>query len=162
VESLPGKGATFHIYLPTANSEEPAADDSVTTGPRGGGEFVCVVDDEEVVGSCTKLVLESKGYQSLIFASAEQCLAEIGADPSRCAVLVTDQTMPGMQGTELAAAMRKFNPSLPVVIMSGYFSKISPQALDELGQVELLAKPFTTDELALAVHRALHPTAMAK
>ena len=66
-------------------------------------------------------------------------------------------TVPGMQGTELAAALRKLNPTLPVVIMSGYFSKISPHALDELGQVELLAKPFTTDELAHAVHRALYP-----
>jgi FixJ family two-component response regulator len=118
---------------------------------------VCVVDDEEVVGSCTKLVLESQGYQSLIFSSAEQCLSHVEANPGICSVLVTDQTMPGMQGTELAAAMRRLRPDLPVVIMSGYFSKISPQALDELGQVELLAKPFTTDELAVAVHRALHP-----
>ena len=67
--------------------------------------------------------------------------------------------MPCMQGTELAAALRRLKPDLPVVIMSGYFAKISPQALDELGQVELLAKPFTTDELAHAVHRALNPSA---
>ena len=67
-----------------------------------------------------------------------------------------------MQGTELATEMRKRRPGLPVVIMSGYFSKISPQALDQLGQVELLAKPFTSDELALAVHRALHPAERMK
>jgi FixJ family two-component response regulator len=114
-----------------------------------------------VVGSCTKLVLESKGYRSLIFPSAEACLTQTQADVSLCAVLVTDQTMPGMQGTELAAAMRKLNPNLPIVIMSGYFSKISPQALDELGQVELLAKPFTSDELAHAVHRALQSSSRA-
>ena len=89
-------------------------------------------DDEEVVGSCTKLVLESKGYRSLIFVSAEECLAEMQTDPHRCAVLVTDQTMPGMQGTELAAAMRRLNPQLPIVIMWGYFSKISPHALEAL------------------------------
>ncbi|HVU35935.1 MAG TPA: PAS domain-containing protein [Opitutaceae bacterium] len=157
VESTPGRGSAFHVYLPTVaveNLVEAAADDSA---PRGGGEYVCVVDDEEVVGSCTKLVLESQGYRSLIFSSAEQCLAQVQANPSICAVLVTDQTMPGMQGTELAAAIRRLKPDLPVVIMSGYFSKISPQALDELGQIELLAKPFTTDELAHAVHRALHP-----
>jgi PAS domain S-box-containing protein len=162
VESTPGTGATFHVYLPTASAENPTADAIDTTSPRGEGEYVCVVDDEEVVGSCTKLVLESKGYQTLIFASAEECLKEIQANPTRCAVLVTDQTMPGMQGTELAASMRKLNPALPIVIMSGYFSKISPQALDELGQVELLAKPFTTDELAHAVHRALHPAVAAE
>jgi PAS domain S-box-containing protein len=157
VESAPGCGSTFHIYLPTANDDNQKGGAEMDAAPRGEGEFICVVDDEEVVGSCTKLVLESKGYQSLIFGSAEECLAEMQSDPARCAVLVTDQTMPGMQGTELAAAMRRLNPTLPVVIMSGYFSKISPQALDELGQIELLAKPFTTDELAHAVHRALHP-----
>ena len=155
VESSPGAGSTFHIYLPTAGSENPEASTAPTTAPRGGGEFVCVVDDEEVVGSCTKLVLESKGYRTLIFGSAEQCLAHMQANPGSCSILVTDQTMPGMQGTELATAMRRLTPGLPVVIMSGYFSKISPHALDELGQVELLAKPFTTDELGHAVHRAL-------
>jgi DNA-binding NtrC family response regulator len=62
-----------------------------------------------------------------------------------------------MQGTELIATVRKLSPGLPVVIMSGYFSKISPQELDELGPIELLAKPFTTDELTNAVHRALYP-----
>jgi PAS domain S-box-containing protein len=157
VESTPGRGSTFHVYLPSAVAENPEAGRSAETAPSGAGEFVCVVDDEEVVGSCTKLVLESKGYQSLIFSSAEQCLAEMQSNPMSCAVLVTDQTMPGMQGTELAAALRRLRPDLPVVIMSGYFSKISPEALDELGQIELLAKPFTTDELAHAVHRALHP-----
>jgi CheY-like chemotaxis protein len=156
VESTPGHGSTFYIYLPTAVEDQAADHVGVEAAPRGGGEFVCVVDDEEVVGSCTKLVLESKGYRTLIFGSAEQCLAEMSSQRNGCAILVTDQTMPGMQGTELAAAMRRIVPGLPVVIMSGYFSKISPQALDELGQIELLAKPFTSDELAHAVHRALH------
>jgi PAS domain S-box-containing protein len=158
VESTPGQGSTFHIYLPRATEENVLMERTPDAVPRGGGEYVCVVDDEEVVGSCTKLVLENKGYRSLIFNSAEQCLAEVGSNPSRCTVLVTDQTMPGMQGTELAVKLRKAFPALPVVIMSGYFSKISAHALDELGQVELLAKPFTTDELAHAVHRALHST----
>jgi signal transduction histidine kinase/CheY-like chemotaxis protein len=161
VDSTPGQGSTFHVYLPTAAAEKLTPDTVASSSPCGEGEYVCVVDDEEVVGSCTKLVLESKGYRSRIFSSAEHCLADMENDPdlARCSVLVTDQTMPGMQGTELAARLRRLNPTLPIVIMSGYFSKISPQALDELGQVELLAKPFTTDELALAVHRALHPVA---
>jgi CheY-like chemotaxis protein len=159
VQSTPGHGTTFHIYLPTAKTEKEAVDLTMESAPRGGGEFVCVVDDEEVVGSCTKLVLENKGYRSLVFSSAEHCLAEMKNDLDRCAVLVTDQTMPGMQGTELAATLRRIKPGLPVVIMSGYFSKISPQALDDLGQIELLGKPFTTDELLHAVHRALYPIA---
>ncbi|HEY1109965.1 MAG TPA: ATP-binding protein, partial [Opitutaceae bacterium] len=156
VESSPGSGSTFHIYLPTTDGDNPVPDLDTESAPRGGGEYICVVDDEDVVASCTKLVLENKGYRTIVYGSAEHCLAEMQSDPTQCAVLITDQTMPGMQGTELAAALRKVAPTLPVVIMSGYFSKISPEALDELGQVELLAKPFTTDELAHAVHRALH------
>ncbi len=159
VESIPGQGSTFHIYLPCAEDHDPADLVDTDVAPRGGGEYVCVVDDEEIVGSCTKLVLESKGYRTLTFASAEDCLAAVQQDLSRCAVLVTDQTMPGMQGTELAAALRKLNAALPVVIMSGDFSKSPPAALDELGSIELLAKPFTSDELAHAVYRALHPAA---
>jgi PAS domain S-box-containing protein len=162
VESTPGHGATFHIYLPVVGRPKSPAVPGNEAAPLGGGEYVCVVDDEEVVGSCTKLVLENKGYRTLVFTAGEQCLAAVQSNPGRCTVLVTDQTMPGMQGTELAAALRQRMPGLPVVIMSGYFSKISPQVLDTLGQVELLGKPFTTDELLHAVHRALHPAPKAR
>ena len=157
VVSSPGAGTTFHVYLPAATEERTRDDADLTGAPRGAGEFICIVDDEEIVGSCTKLVLESKGYRTVVYGSAEHCLQTLQNDPSGCALLLTDQTMPGMQGTDLVATMRRANPRLPVVIMSGYFSKIAPHVLDELGQVELLAKPFTTDELAHAVHRALHP-----
>jgi PAS domain S-box-containing protein len=159
VESAPGRGATFHIYLPAVGQPKETAGTGPASGPLGSGEYVCVVDDEEVVGSCTKLVLENKGYRTLVFTSGEACLAEVQSNPARCTVLVTDQTMPGMSGTELATTLRQLRPGLPIVIMSGYFSKISPQILDDLGQVELLGKPFTTDELLHAVHRALHPAA---
>ncbi len=157
VESSPGAGSTFRIYLPSAVTENERAKANPGAAPRGGGQSVCVVDDEEIVGSCTKLVLESRGYRTTIFTSAEQCLKAMANPEFRCSLLLTDQTMPGMQGTDLAATLRKQRPKLPVVIMSGYFSKISPAALDELGHVELLAKPFTTDELSRAVHSALHP-----
>mgnify|MGYP001553714061 CR=1 FL=1 len=161
VDSTPGSGATFHVYLPTVSPEDQHITADSTAAPRGRGQMVCVVDDEEIVGSCTKLVLESRGYRTAVFGSGEHCLAAMTAESADCHLLLTDQTMPGIQGTELAAAMRKRYPALPVVIMSGYFSKISPEALDELGQVELLAKPFTTDELGHAVHRALHPVPVA-
>ena len=62
--------------------------------------------------------------------------------------------MPGQQGTELAAALQHRWPELPVIIMSGYFSKVPSQSLGELRNAHLLAKPFTTDELAHALNRA--------
>ncbi|MEO7414362.1 MAG: PAS domain-containing protein [Opitutaceae bacterium] len=157
VESELDVGSTFHIYLPAAKEESAALPAHFTAAPEGTGELVWVVDDEEIVGNCTRLALESKGYQAAHYSSASACLAEMQRGSRKFKVLLTDQTMPGMQGTELAVEVRKRHPTIPVVIMSGYFSKISTQALNEIGQVELLAKPFTTEELASTIHRALHP-----
>jgi DNA-binding NtrC family response regulator len=81
------------------------------------------------------------------------------ATSAMCDALITDQTMPGMQGTDLAAAVRALAPELPILIMSGYFTNLSSRALDELGRVTLLAKPFTSNELALSLHEALQPEA---
>ena len=155
VQSKKGEGSTFHIYLPAANAAAPATALPEIEEPRGAGEVIYVVDDEEIVGRCTRMTLESKGYRAVVFQSAESCIEALRQRPGECGAIVTDQTMPGMQGTDLAGAVRKISPGLPVVIMSGYFSKISPHALDELGQVELLAKPFTPTELVSAVNRAL-------
>jgi CheY-like chemotaxis protein len=157
VESKPGEGAKFHLYLPAATPDNEIVPAEPTDSPRGSGEFVLVVDDEEIVGTCTKLVLENKGYIAVVFRSAEECLAALASGSVTCSMLITDQTMPGMQGTELISTLRRERPDLPVVLMSGYFSKISPTDLDALEPLELVAKPFTTDELTSAVHRALHP-----
>ena len=115
---------------------------------------VLVVDDEPSV------LLEIAGalkrhYDVLTAQSAEEAEGLLAKE--RIDLLLTDLRLPGKDGLHLLEAAKAQSPDLPVVIMSGYFSKISPQALDELGQIELLAKPFTTDELAHAVHRALHP-----
>jgi PAS domain S-box-containing protein len=163
VESKLGVGSTFRVYLPATASETPeiapplAAVPSATTNLAGNKPFICIVDDEELVGTCTKHALDGKGFESITYISAEDCLTALKANVRRFDLLITDQTMPGMQGTELAMEARKLFPALPVLIMSGYFSKIPTQALEELGSVELLAKPFTADELARAVQKTLHP-----
>jgi PAS domain S-box-containing protein len=157
VESKLGLGSTFHVYLPAAALDAELSDDTGALAPRGAGEMVFIVDDEDTVASFTKFALENKGYRATTVDTAEQCLAILTADPTACAVLVTDQTMPGMTGMELAGKVREFAATLPIIVMSGYFLKISPQEIAQIGHVELLGKPFTTDELAWMVRRALHP-----
>jgi FixJ family two-component response regulator len=159
VESKEGVGTTFHVYLPAGPSETSLRDGHEDPVPRGNGELVCIVDDEEIVSSFTQAALEKLGYRTITFPSAEQCLgAWHGNGPLRdCRVLVTDQAMPGLQGTKLVMVMRKLIPVLPVVVMSGFFSRISSQELDELKPVVLLSKPFTTEQIGDALYRALHP-----
>jgi CheY-like chemotaxis protein len=155
VESAVGVGTTFRIYLPEAESETPAQDPVVCSIPQGHGDTVFLVDDEEVVAKFAGIALERLGYRVVTFDSALPCLEAIRADPAVCDVLVTDQTMPGLTGTDLIEAVHLIKPALQAILMSGYFTKVSAQTLDRLSHVELLNKPFTSDELALAVQRAL-------
>ena len=157
VESATGQGSKFTLLLPAAPD---AADDlapAYSAVPRGQSELIAVVDDEDIVRSFAQMALEKLGYRVVAFASPTQCLEVLRRSPGEYSLLLTDQTMPILKGLELAAEARVLAPTLPVVIMSGYFSRISPDKLAQIGQVALLSKPFTNDELALTIHRALHP-----
>jgi PAS domain S-box-containing protein len=155
--STPGHGARFDIYLPAAQTEADRGDEHAQPQARGQGEKIFIVDDEALVGTFSKTALIRSGYDAVSFDSPMECLKAMQHNPTGCSVLVTDQTMPSMTGMELAAEVRSFAPQLPIIIMSGYFSKISPAALEQIGHISLLAKPFTVEEITGAVHRALHP-----
>jgi PAS domain S-box-containing protein len=155
VESTIGTGSTFHIYLPAAAEPRLVGVTERAPTPGGSGEMIFIVDDEDIVLRSAKVVLEKRGYRVSAFNSAEKCIDRMREPDGLCNALITDQTMPGMQGTDLIAVAREIIPSLPVVIMSGYFSKIPKRTLDQLGQVKLLPKPFTGNELAVTLHDAM-------
>ncbi len=159
VSSVPGEGARFDIYLPAAQEESIGEIVDAAPPVRGQGEVVYIVDDEQLVASFSKTALARFGYQAVCFEAPDKCLEALRDNPAACSVLITDQTMPSMTGMELAAQVRTFAQQLPIIVMSGYFSKISPGALDQIGHISLLAKPFTVEEISRAVHRALHPEA---
>jgi len=161
VESKVGRGSTFHIFLPAVMEKRAEAAAGFVRAPDGAGQNIVIVDDEDMVVRSAKLALEKKGYRVTMFNSAEACLEHLRATHARPDALITDQTMPGMQGTDLTAAVRRLVPGLPVLIMSGYFTNISSRTLNDLGPLTLLAKPFTSNELALALHEALQPPAAA-
>jgi len=155
VESIIGQGTTFSLFLPVAEVQEtPAAHASHET-PRGRGELVAIVDDEDLVRSFAQISLERAGYRVLAFDRAMTCLEEIRGRIGDISVLLTDQTMPGMNGIELVSEIRALSPTLPVIIMSGYYSRIAPEMLQQMGYVSLISKPFTNEELAQTVHRSV-------
>ncbi len=156
VRSAPGQGSTFTLYLPVANAAASETETPTDAVPRGHGELIAVVDDEDIVRSFAQMALERVGYRVAAFDSPAHCLDVLRRNAADYSILLTDQTMPVMKGIELAAEVRSFAPQLPVVIMSGYFSRISPEKLAQIGHVALLSKPFTNEELARAMGRALN------
>jgi DNA-binding NtrC family response regulator len=158
VVTAPGEGAVFNIYLPVAASDfDEIAPMPSAPVPAGHGELICILDDEQIVGQVARLSLERYNYRTAVFTTPESCLEALKKDPSGFAVLLSDHTMPGMTGMELSTHVRTFAPRLPIVIMSGYFSKISPKALEDIGHIALLAKPFSMNELVITVNRAMNP-----
>ncbi len=129
VESTLGVGTTFHIYLPEAVNENETLSLQRTSVAPGHGDCIFLVDDEEVVAKFAGIALERLGYKVMTFDSAVPCLEAIRANPAGCDVLVTDQTMPGLTGTDLIEAVHKLKPQMRAVLMSGYFTKVSADVI---------------------------------
>jgi CheY-like chemotaxis protein len=139
--------------------------------PRGDGQRVLVVDDEEPLVRLATRTLEELGYAPVGFTSSAAALAAFRADPQRFDAVITDERMPGMSGSALIREVRGIRESIPVVLMSGYLGAVASDAresylLDALGVIprvalavganEVLKKPLSVRELASSLARVLH------
>jgi PAS domain S-box-containing protein len=155
VESEPGKGSTFRLYFPAAIETARAESSAAVSTPRGGGERVLYVDDEEALVYLTSRVLERMGYEVVGFSDPVAALEAFRENPAGFDVVVTDLSMPGMSGFHFARALLQVRPDVSVLMTSGY---VRPEDRDEaraLGVRELILKPDTIDELGLALARVL-------
>jgi len=158
VDSEPGKGTSFHLYFPAdAGVAIPPPPKEIPV-PRGHGERVLVVDDEEVIANLLQKSLTALGYEAEFFTNSSAALASVRADPPRFALVLTDQTMPGMTGLVFANQLRQIRPGLPVIMMSGYTPALLAERVQEAGICQLLTKPMTIRTLGIAVHSALSAT----
>ncbi|HLQ36672.1 MAG TPA: PAS domain S-box protein, partial [Planctomycetota bacterium] len=155
VYSEVGKGTAFQLYFPAVAAEASAGTTIEATIPRGTGQRVLVVDDEEPLARLGKKMLEQLGYAAEVCTSAAEALAAVRADPDRFALIVTDDTMPMMTGTSLARQLLQLRPDLPIVLTSGYSARLTREQVLEAGIRDLLLKPTTLQLLGATVHRLL-------
>jgi CheY-like chemotaxis protein len=154
-ESVVGKGSIFTIYLPQAEAPERRAVNAAVhpdTVASGRGRRILVVEDNEEVGKLSTELLQDLGYDTIRVDNAKQALALIAADPSAFDLVFSDVIMPGMNGLELATAIRKQYPHFPIVLTSGYSSVMADNAHHGF---ELIQKPYSVEALARILRSAM-------
>ena len=155
VYSEPRRGTTFQLYFPARPGEAAAPAATATTIPRGRGERVLFVDDEDLLANMGEIMLGQLGYAAMSSAKPADALRRVRADPAGFDLVITDFTMPGMTGVDLAEAIHGIRPDLPIILITGYTLGLTLERLRPIGIRELLSKPQTIEALAVAIRNAL-------
>jgi PAS domain S-box-containing protein len=156
VQSTPGAGSIFEICFPITAKAPPER--VLTTEPETmelGTETVLLVDDEAAVLKIAQEMLEDLGYRVIAVDHAEAALQQLRHPKNAFDLLVTDQTMPGMTGLELAQQAKELLPEMPVILTSGYSSQLSDEKIEQAGVTAYCSKPLRLEELARTVRRVL-------
>jgi PAS domain S-box-containing protein len=154
--SEPGNGTAVKIHLPASTASAPSAAGAAGKTPRGRGEVVLVVEDQDDVRQMTERILTGNGYAVLSAGTGAEAL-ELCADSGRdIDLLLTDVVMPQMLGTELVEQVRTSRPDLRTILMSGYTHRaLSPGTIAEQPGLAFIEKPFSREALLSKVSTLL-------
>lgn len=147
VESAPGRGTRFTLYFPTATLSTPA-EPPARSEPVNGKERVLVVDDELDITDVLMIGLERLGYEVACLNDPVEALQVFEEDPSAWDVVISDQVMPGMNGTALIACMKRHRPDLKAILYTGYAAGVTEGAAREAGADAFLTKPLDPRRVA--------------
>jgi len=155
VESEPGKGTTFHVYLPRMDmAKEAVKIESVEPLPTGR-ERILFVDDEQILLDVGESMLEHLGYEVVTETSSIEALELFREQPERFDLVITDMTMPNMTGDKLARELMKIRPHIPIILCTGHSRLISEEKAKDMGISGLMMKPLVLRNLAKKVRETL-------
>jgi len=154
VQSEPGKGTTFNVYLPRIELSETDRTPTVEPLPKGT-ERVLFVDDEEALLKMGKQMLERLGYQVSIETNSAKALEVFRAHPDNFDLVITDMTMPNMTGTKLATELLAIRTDIPIVLCTGFSALINEEKAKAIGIREFVMKPLVTRDLAMTIRKVL-------
>jgi len=155
VYSEVGKGTSFHIYLPRIMQETPEMEIVALSRIPTGNEHILIIDDEPIITIMEKRLLESLGYQVTSTTNPLEALSRLSAQPDMCDLVLTDMTMPKMNGAELAQRILKIRSNMPIILCTGFSELINEQKAKAIGVREYVMKPLIRKEIAQAIRRSL-------
>ncbi|MFY9923902.1 MAG: PAS domain S-box protein [Opitutaceae bacterium] len=157
-KSALGEGTRFEVYLPATPAAVPApAGEHHPRPPQRHGETILIVDDDESIRIVTAKILRQQGYEILSASNGEQALAIFVQNRAAIRLVLTDMMMPVMDGLALVRVLRRIEPGIRVVGVTGVGEPTSLNAIEALDLSALLPKPYTADKLLQTLERVLEP-----
>ena len=154
VYSEPGKGTTFHVFLPKVEVELiPSTEPLVPLSQ--GKERILFVDDEEAVVQIGRKMLERLGYEVITSTDGSEALEIFRSQPEQFDLVITDQTMPNITGAELAQELMRIQPDIPVILCSGFSELMDQEKAKAIGIREFVMKPIITRDIGETIRKVL-------
>jgi CheY-like chemotaxis protein len=150
-----GRGTTFAIWLPIGGETTDASAEIASEVPRGRGQAVMIVDDERLLVKLVQEILAQLGYEPIGFSSSTAALAAFRAAPQRFDIVLTDDMMPELIGTDLAREIRLLRPDIPIVLASGSSGAPLNERARAVAIHEVLRKPLQRKDIAECFRRVL-------
>lgn len=156
IDSIPAGGTAIRVMLPKADTLAASITDAPAAAEYAAKNngHILVVDDDEALAHLFAEILKTHGYQVTVFCDSRQALRRFYSTPAEFDAVISDQTMPGLTGVELAHALRAQRPELPIILCTGYSTALNPDIAARLG-VAFLPKPVSFDALLLTLGQAL-------
>jgi len=155
VKSKLGKGSTFNIFFPTIDEKATHAEADKSTDIPTGTERILFVDDEDMLARVGKSILERLGYSVTALTDSTKVLDLFQNNPAQFDLVITDQTMPNLPGSELAKQLLQIRSDIPIIVCTGYSSMIDELKAQKIGIREFVMKPFTIKEIAKTIRKVL-------
>lgn len=155
VDSRPGEGSAFTVYFPSIQREKQEKVDSHVLPIEKGDESILVVDDEQAIVTLNKARLERLGYKVTAETNSTKALDLFRSNPNDFDLILSDQTMPGLTGENLAKEAISIRPDIPVIICSGYSSQMDPEKANVSGIGAFIMKPVEYSVLARTIRQIL-------
>ncbi len=149
-----GVGTAFHIFIPVIEKEPLPDIDDIEPIPAGR-DRILFIDDEEILTKIGKSMLEKLGYHVTARNNSMEALETFQNQPDLFDLVITDQTMPGMTGADIATKMIEIRPDIPIILCTGYSTVISEEKAKSMGINEFALKPLSKKDMSVLIRKVL-------